>query len=172
MLLEVCMTTANRQGPVRYIDRTRDQYAGLGYEPYGWAHIEEAPPFAPVTKPLSESKIGVVATGGIYAEGHTAFNYRDDITYRAIRSDAEAADLRATHFAYDLTDARKDINCVFPIDTLKQLEADGVIGSRADNFYTCMGGIYSQRRVRETLAPEFVERCIADEVDLVLLVPV
>ena len=26
---------------VRYIDRTRDQYAGLGYQAYGWAHIDE-----------------------------------------------------------------------------------------------------------------------------------
>ena len=35
-----------------------------------------------------------------------------------------------------------------------------------------MGGIYSQRRVNDDLAPSVVARCLADEVDLVLLVPV
>ncbi|MCP3933741.1 MAG: hypothetical protein GY708_00050 [Actinomycetia bacterium] len=161
-----------RASPVPYIDRTRDQYAGLGYEAYGWAHIDEAPPWAPVTKLLSESKLGVIATGGVYAAGQTAFTYKDDTTYRAIPTDVDSADLRATHFAYDLTDAREDINCVFPIDTLRSFRDEGVVGALADNFYTCMGGIYSQRRVIEELAPTLVDRCLADDVDLVLLVPV
>ena len=81
-------------------------------------------------------------------------------------------ELRATHFAYDLTDARRDINCVFPIDTLRGLVADGTVGSLAPNFYTCMGGIYSARRVREELAPAIVERCLNDRIDGLLLVPV
>ena len=161
-----------RAAPVNYIDRTRDQYAGLGYQAYGWAHIDEPPPWSPVVKPLADSKLGVIATGGIYAAGQTAFNYKDDTTYRAIPTDVDASDLRATHFAYDLTDARTDINCVFPIDALRSLRDDGEVGELADNFYTCMGGIYSQRRVNEELAPALVQRCLADEVDLVLLVPV
>ncbi len=35
-----------------------------------------------------------------------------------------------------------------------------------------MGGIYSTRRVREELIPALVDRVLADEVDVVLLVPV
>jgi len=161
-----------RQAPVDYIDRTREQYEALGYGTYMWAHIEDAPPWAPVSKPLSSSKVGVIATGGIYASGQTAFTFKDDLSYRAIPSDSATESLRATHFAYDLTDARTDINVVFPIDTLRGLRDGGVVGSLAPNLYTCMGGIYSQRRVREELAPALVSRCVADEVDLVLLVPV
>ena len=166
------MSTPRRQAPVAYIDRTREQYSGLGYTPYTWAQIDETPPWTPLEKPLSECRVGVIATGGVYAAGQTAFNYKDDITYRAIPTDIDSSELRATHFAYDLTDARIDINCVFPIDTLRGLVDEGVIGGLAPNFYTCMGGIYSQRRVRETLAPELHERVAADDIDVLLLVPV
>ena len=160
------------QPPIRYIDRTRDQYAALGYGEYRWAHNDPPPPFTPLIRPMAESRVGLVATGGIYAAGQVAFTHRDDTTYRAIPTDVDTADLRATHFAYDLTDARADANCVFPIDTLRGLVAEGVVGSLAERFYTCMGGIYSQRRVLEELGPALVERCRDDEVDVVLLVPV
>jgi hypothetical protein len=35
-----------------------------------------------------------------------------------------------------------------------------------------MGGIYSQRAVTDELAPQLVQRCIDDKIDIVLLVPV
>jgi D-proline reductase (dithiol) PrdB len=81
-------------------------------------------------------------------------------------------DLRATHFAYDLTDARADPNVVFPIDPLRGLVAEGRIGSLAANALTFMGGIYSSRKVREQLAPAITERLLAEKVDVALLVPV
>ena len=38
--------------PIRYIDRTRSYYLGLGYEhPYVWAHYVDVP-FTPLKKPL------------------------------------------------------------------------------------------------------------------------
>jgi len=80
--------------------------------------------------------------------------------------------LRATHFAYDLRDARADPNVVFPLDALRALVADGTLGELSPRAYTFMGGIYSARRVRERLAPAIAERMQNDEVDLALLVPV
>ena len=61
--------------------------------------------------------------------------------------DVNTADLRATHFAYDLTDARRDLNVVFPLEPLRQLVTEGVIGALAEHAFTFMGGIYSARRV-------------------------
>jgi D-proline reductase (dithiol) PrdB len=81
-------------------------------------------------------------------------------------------ELRATHFAYDLTDARSDPNVVFPIDTLRALATERVVGAVSRNAYTFMGGIYSSRKVRDLLAPAIAERIVNDEVDLALLVPV
>ncbi len=162
----------SRQSPIRYIDRTRAQYEALGYGSYAWAHNPDDPPMATLPAPLSELRVGVIATGGVYAVGQTAFTYKDDLTYRAIPSDIATEDLRATHFAYDLTDARRDINVVFPIDALRAIAADGEIGELAPHLFTCMGGIYSQRRVRDELAPTLVERCRRDQIQAVVLVPV
>ena len=161
-----------RRPPVRYIDRTIEQYAALGYPEYRWAHNDEPPAWAELSEPLSNCRLGLIASGGIYRVGQTAFNHRDDTTYRAIPTDIDTTELSVTHFAYDLTDARRDINVVFPIDTLRGMVEAGEIGELAPNAYTCMGGIYSQRRVVEELAPALADRCHADEVDVVLLVPV
>jgi D-proline reductase (dithiol) PrdB len=61
---------------------------------------------------------------------------------------------------------------VFPLDGLRQLVREGVLGALGPRAYGFMGGIYSSRKVRELLAPALTERLVVDQVDLVLLVPV
>ena len=157
--------------PVDYIERTREQYGSLGYPPYQWVHNHDDPPFAAVSKPLAESRIGLVASGGIYRRGQIAFHFRDDFSYRVIPSDTEISAIRATHFAYDVADARADPNVVFPLETLRAEAREGRIGEVGPNAYTFMGGIYSARRVRDILAPALAERMEEDAVDAALLVP-
>jgi D-proline reductase (dithiol) PrdB len=81
-------------------------------------------------------------------------------------------DLRTAHFAYDQTDARSDPNCVFPLDPLRALVDDGLIGSLSANSIAFMGGIYSTRRLESETAALIVEQCRREQPDLVLLVPV
>jgi len=158
--------------PVDYISRIHEKYAHEGYPPYQWVVNPDPPPWQPLRRPLAESRLGLVASGGIYVTGQVAFHYKDDMSFRVIPTDVKTTDLRATHFAYDLTDARQDPNVVFPIDTLRGLVSAGVIGALAAHAYTFMGGIYSARRVREELAPQLTERLLAERVDAVLFVPV
>ena len=158
--------------PVDHIARTRALYSALGYHPYEWVESQEPPPWAPPRKPLAESRLGLVASGGIYAAGQVAFHFKDDTSFRIIDTGIDTGALRATHFAYDLTDARSDINVVFPLDPLRDLVAEGVIGELSPRAYTFMGGIYSARKVRDRLAPALAERLVEDAVDLALLVPV
>jgi D-proline reductase (dithiol) PrdB len=159
--------------PVAYITRIRENYARLGYKPYAWVdNAASPPPWTPLEEPLSECRIGLVASGGIYVRGQVAFHWRDDTTFRAIPTDVRTEDLRATHFAYDLSDVRRDPNVVFPIDTLRRLVAEGLIGALAGHALTFMGGIYSARKVAEDLAPKITERLVGEKVDVALLVPV
>ncbi len=158
--------------PVAYIARIREKYTALGYPEYRWVVNTDPPPWQPLRKPLSACRLGLIASGGIYVTGQVAFHYKDDTSFRVIPTDVKTEDLRATHFAYDLTDARSDPNVVFPIDTLRRLVREGVIGALARHAYTFMGGIYSARRVREELAPRLTERLLAEQVGAVLLVPV
>ena len=81
------------------------------------------------------------------------------------------SELRVTHFAYDMTDARNDANVVFPLETLRDLAQLNRIGKVADSVLTFMGGIYSARLVREILAPALADRLVRDEVGVAIMVP-
>lgn len=158
---------------VDYIQVTRDSYALLGFDSYRWAdHTDEAAAFNAPTKPLSESRVVLIASGGVYRVGDVGFTHKDDLTHREVAIDAPTDELRVTHFAYDQTNARDDVNVVFPIDALRAMEAAGEVGELADVSLTFMGGIYSQRRLGETLIPAVVERVRELEADIALLVPV
>lgn len=157
---------------IDYIERTRAQYDALGYPPYRWVEKPETPSFAPLNKPVRESRVALIGSGGIYARGQVAFHFKDDTSFRVIDTTAPTSELRATHFAYDVTDARRDVNVVFPIDTLNALVDSGDVGSLSENAYAFMGGVYSSRRVEDRMAPAIADRIEADEVDLALLVPV
>lgn len=160
------------QLPIEYIPRIRDDYACLGYPAYKWVVNEDIPPWKPLGKPLSACRLGLIASGGIYVTGQVAFHFRDDTSVRAIPTTVRTTDLRTAHFAYDQSDARRDPNVVFPIDTLRRLVDEQVIGALTPHAYTFMGGIYSARRVREELAPRLTERLLAEHADIALLVPV
>lgn len=157
---------------VDYIQITRDTYSSLGYSEYRWVHSQGPIPWRRPRKPLSESRLALVGSGGIYLAGQIAFHYRDDASFRCIPTDVETESLRATHFAYDLEDVRSDPNVVFPIDVLRDLVAEGEVGELAPDALAFMGGIYSARKVRDELAPAITRKLLDQEVDVALLVPV
>ena len=70
-----------------------------------------------------------------------------------------------------LVEARKDPCTIFPLEALRILDGEGVIGELAPEFLSCMGGIYSRSRVRNELVPR-LERAVSDQqLDLLLLIP-
>ena len=154
--------------PIAYIPRTREMYAE--YPPYRWVVNQDAP-WTPLAKPLGRCKLALVGSGGVYQEAQKPFHTMDDTSLREIPKNVDAKELRVSHFGYRTEDAREDPNCVFPIQQLREMESDGVIGQLAGHAYSCMGGIYSARRVRDELVPALVTRLQQDRVDVCLLVP-
>jgi D-proline reductase (dithiol) PrdB len=61
--------------------------------------------------------------------------------YRIIPGNIAAGDLVMSHLStnFDRTGFQQDWNLVFPIDRLKELAAEGIIGSVADFHYSFMG---------------------------------
>lgn len=163
---------AEPNDPVDYIQQTHDSYAQLGYDAYRWAHNPEPSAFVSPTKPLDESSLTLIASGGVYAHGQVGFTHKDDLTFREVPTNISSADVRVTHFAYDQTNAKDDPNVVFPIEPLRAMVASGELGSLTPSALTFMGGIYSQRRLKETLIPAMVQRVVELGTDLALLVPV
>ncbi len=158
--------------PVQYIDAIRTRYEKLGYQPYRWAYAEQAPALTRMAKPLSHARVGVLTTSGAYALGQTAFHYRDDTSVRAIPKTTPKEAIRFSHITENyLEDPRRDPDCILPLTAFKRLESEGVIGEMASEALSCMGGIYSQRRVREELIPDLARRFEAQSVDAVFLIP-
>ncbi len=158
--------------PVDYLAQTRATYTSLGYAEYRWAEIPDPPALVRPVRPASQARLALIASGGVYRHGQVAFTHKDDVSYRRIPSDVAVSDLRVTHFAYDQTDARRDPNVVFPIEALRRLVDEGRLGGLTSHALTFMGGIYSQRRLREHLIPHLVRDVHEMGADVVLLVPV
>jgi len=155
---------------VSYIPRTRELYAPL--PPYRWADLRGQPvPWQPLDQRLDRCRVLLGSSAGVYLEGQRPFGLKDDTSIRLVPSDARREDLRVSHFGYPVDYAQADPNCVFPIDRLRELEADGTIAGFAPSVVTFMGGIYSQRRVREELIPAVLDAVLAERIDLFYLVP-
>lgn len=129
---------------------------------------DESIPWAGLDKPLDRCRIALVTTGGVYLERQTPFD-TGDATHRPIPWDAPKDRLRIWHPGYDTGPARNDINCIFPVDRFKELEAEGVIGELAATNYSFMGLIHDTEHLASETAPE-VGRLLSEAgVDAVFL---
>ena len=73
---------------------------------------------------------------------------------------------------YNHCDADRDINCIFPIERLRELAAEGIIGAVAPNHYSgFMGRIYTRSAVTGEAAPALARRLQEEQVDAAALVP-
>lgn len=157
---------------VRYIEGITERYKQLGYAPYRWFYADEPPPWTPLRKPLSELRLGMLSTAGAYVAGQVAYHYKDDTSIREIPIDTPVDQIRFAHITeHFLVNTRRDPNCMVPLTALRRLVSEGVIGQLATTALSCMGGIYSQRRVAQELIPFLATAYQAQEVDAVLLVP-
>lgn len=156
---------------VRYMEAIAQRYLRLGYQPYRWYAAETAAAWQALRKPLAAIKLGMLSTSGAYALGQRAYHYRDDCSIREIPSSTPDAELRFSHITENyLVDPRRDPGCIFPLRALRALVARGIVGSLAERVLSCMGGVYSQRRVREEVAPAVLAAMRAQRVDAVLLI--
>lgn len=137
--------------------------------------FDEIPWTRPV-KPLRQAKLALVTTSGIHHRRQPPFDMHDadgDPTYRVLDGDSLFDDFTITHDYYDHSDAEKDPNIILPLEPLRQLVAEGVLGSLAKSHYAFMGHI-DGRHINTLVtgtAREVASRLKSDHVDLVLLTP-
>lgn len=162
--------------PIRYIQRTRDWYAALGYaNPYRYAQFAETP-FTLLDIPLSSARVALLTTAAPYrpdkGDQGAGAPYNAAAKFYEVYS-GEAArdhDLRVSHVSVDRAHLTDDSGCWFPLPALRRATAAGRIGSLARHFH----GVPTNRSQRHTLevdAPEVVRRCLADGAQAAILVP-
>ena len=93
-------------------------------------------------------------------------------TVTAIAADADSEDFQIHDNYYDHSDAGHDINCVFPLDRLRELAEAGEIGAVADRIWSgFMGRIYNRSKVMEESGPAFADALLADGVNVLIAAP-
>jgi D-proline reductase (dithiol) PrdB len=127
------------------------------------------PVWTAVTKRLGDMTVALVTAAGVHLKSDERFNLAGDTGYRVIPGDSETVDLMVTHGGYDNSDVNRDINCMFPIDRLKELANDGFIKSPAVNHYSFMGGGGNQDVFKNYTGPEIAHKLLNDGVDAVVL---
>lgn len=162
--------------PVPYMQRTRDWYLALGFDnPYVWAHYADVP-FAPLKKPVSETKLALITTAAPFQPGKgeqgPGAPYNAAAKFYSVYSGDTAADhdLRISHVAIDRDHtSMEDPGSWFPLKALRAMTGRA-IGSLGPRFH----GLPTNRSIRHTLAvdaPEVLKRCREDGADAALLVP-
>ena len=125
-----------------------------------------------VTGPaLSQRRVAIVSSAGLVVRDEDPFRGRDP-HYHAIPATTRPEDLLCSHISinFDRTGLQEDWNVAFPIERLRELAAEGTIGSMADTHYSFMGA--TDPLEMERYARELAGRLKQDNVDSVLLAPV
>ncbi|MGI8546842.1 MAG: glycine/sarcosine/betaine reductase selenoprotein B family protein [Gemmatimonadaceae bacterium] len=131
-------------------------------------------PLARLTKPLSECRVAFVSTAGVQPRGTLPFDVVHpvgDYTFRQVPSSARVEDLEIHQLKYPTMGANRDLNVIFPIERLRELAADGTIGSLTENFYSFIGYNMDPERLERTLAEDIADAVSAEGADIALCAP-
>jgi D-proline reductase (dithiol) PrdB len=126
-------------------------------------------PWTTLKRPLAKATVALVTTGGVHLCTDKPFVLKSDASYRTIPRTASSAELCITHEHYDRRDAVRDLNLIFPLQRLLELEARGIVGRVAETHY----GFGFTDNPHELLLPGHQIGTIMARanIDLVLLVP-
>jgi D-proline reductase (dithiol) PrdB len=133
-------------------------------------------PWTPLKKEIKDCRIALITTGGVHLKSQPPFDMKNpdgDPTYREIPRDTPLEDLTITHDYYNHSDADQDINIIFPVERLKELACQHVIGEEAPFHYGFMGHIDKDlvNILRQQTAPEVAKKLKNARIDAVLLTP-
>lgn len=121
--------------------------------------------------PPEEARVAIITSAGLSLRSDDTFR-PGAADYRVIPAAIDTADIVMSHVStnFDRSGFQQDINVVFPIDRLRELAAEGAIGSVADFHYSFMGATEPEKL--EEKARELAGLLKEDRVNAVLLTPV
>lgn len=140
-------------------------------------------PWAPLSKPLSDCKISLVTTAGIYhLPTQKPFDLKKekqeptwgDPSFRSLPSNISQDQVGVSHLHINLKPVMEDVNVLLPVNRLRRLVEEGVVGALADTVYSFMGfqGFPPDAQAWQSkYGPEVAHRMKQEKVDCVLLTP-
>jgi hypothetical protein len=161
----------------RFLPRSfRPLYEGRGPFPG-----EEAPVWTPFETRLSESRIALLTSAGLYLKDtQPSFDLDHEQTHpewgdpswRSIPASSRPDELRVAHLHINDEDLLTDPEIALPAKVLQQLAGEGVIGSATDEHLSVMG--YQDRSLegwKDKTVPELVAHLRAQHAGGLVLAP-
>ena len=131
-------------------------------------------PLAKLNKPMNECRFSFVSTSGVQPKNTMPFDTVHpvgDYTFRRVPSNSDVKDLEIHQLKYPTSGANKDLNVIFPIERLRDLVDEKVIGGLTENFYTFIGYNMDPGRLETTLAEDIADAIAEEQPDGVIAAP-
>ena len=160
-------STSQQQRPGLW-QTVNDRYPG------SMIHNEDAVPLAKLKKPLKDCKICFVSTSGVQPKTTMPFDVVHpigDYSFRVVPSDSDVKDLEIHQLKYPTSGANRDINVIYPIERLRELVKEKVIGSLTTNFFSFIGYNMDPNRLQTTLAEDLADAIENEAPDVLLAAP-
>lgn len=120
---------------------------------------------------LKDARVAIVTTAGLHRRSDARFA-GGSAEYRLLPGDTDPADIVMSHVSinFDRSGFQQDVNVVFPVELLREMAADGEIGTVAKWHYSFMGAT-DPSRMEET-GRQVARLLKEDGVTAAILVPV
>ena len=146
-----------------------------GEEPeteYPMPVFDRVPPNPPVAD-ISKVKVAIVTSGGIVPQGNPDHIESSSATKYGVYSIAgmdhmDKADFMTIHGGYDRAFVTEKPDLVVPLDVLREMEKEGIIGELAEYFITTTGTGTSTGNAKG-FGQQFVKKLLDDNVGAVIL---
>jgi hypothetical protein len=125
-------------------------------------------PYTPFRGRLEEATVCIVSTASVRAKADKPFDTEGDATFRVIDGELSGSDLTYDDTHYDHACADKDINCIFPLDRLRELALEKLLGGVTERHFS-LGFSQALRDLRERTIPRLVREVDRTRPDAVLL---
>ncbi len=137
--------------------------------------VNDSSPWAPLRQPLAQTALALVSTCGAYRpDGDCPFdaaNYYGDPSFKEIPIETPVRTLDFAHTHYNHEHVSQDPNVAFPLDHLRALQAEGVIGLFVNPAISFSGFLPEPRQLIIETAPAAAQRLLAAGAQAALLVP-
>jgi D-proline reductase (dithiol) PrdB len=173
---------------IEHIDRWRSRYDSWKSKQRkaddlsGYPFVENATaPFTSLRRSLPMLNLGLISSAGAYLDGTEAFDTAlagGDLSIREIPTDIQASDLQFAARGYDPTAVQygptavqQDMNVQLPLDRLREMEANRVIGRLNPVLWSFCGFIPDAAVFVEQSVPKLIARLHHYDIQAALLIP-
>ncbi len=136
-------------------------------------------PWTPMVKPLSQTTLALVTSGGISLKSDPPFDMErekreplwGDRSFRILPRGTTEKDIDVNHLHINTTHIQQDINVILPLARMDEFEKEGIIGRLAPSAYSFYGFQWQNNDFLKEAIEPISKRMKREGVEAVLLTP-